>query len=144
MGSKDITISKVNKMILKLIVLAIFYISVIFGQATDCHIPGDINGIIIGSEDVVDYHHCLKKCKDDTYCQYFTYYDYIKACAHFLNATSIDRTCTTCFSGSRDCEIPEPICDVPGRCIGELVQLIPTSSEGQCLGYCKEEWQCEW
>ena len=110
-----------------------------------CHVQGDITGIVLKSEHVVDYNECLQNCKQDPNCSVFTYDDDFKDCAHFLNATFLDDSCTTCISGNRDCQLYQASnCQIEGRCIGELVSVMPKTSEGECLQSCKQDDSCKW
>ena len=47
---------------------------------------------------------CLKNCKDNSKCNWFTYIPKINACELFYNCTSLDTSCTACLSGERNCE----------------------------------------
>ena len=131
-------------MFLVLFVLS-FVTSNIFAEVViDCKVPGEVNGIILTSENAADYYECLENCKYGEYCETFTYYETENNCAHFLNATSLDESCTTCVSGNRDCPILSTNCQVRGRCIGNLVKTASLNSEGECLQACKSDDLCKW
>lgn len=130
-------------------ILAIFTFIIFCGYVhsitIDCRVQGLVNGIILKSEPAESYDDCLQNCIDNNYCEVFTYHDTRKDCAHFLNATSFDDTCTDCLSGNRECPFSVPTsCQVVGNCIGDLVTVIPKNSEGECLQSCKLEDRCNW
>ena len=86
-------------------------------NSQQCHVQGEVNGIVKVAQDVTSYNECLNYCKADPDCTCFTYYKDTQECREFSEYTSLDISCTTCISGEPAC--PEYYnCNIDGFCRG--------------------------
>ena len=86
-----------------------------------CNVPGECSGsTLVGLTFPQNVKECLKHCKDNKECLYFTYYeDGKKYCNQFDGCEIFATNCTKCVSGEVSCpyevenpEVDNPIVDI--------------------------------
>ena len=91
-----------------------------------CNVPGECSGsILVGVTFPQNVKECLKDCKDNKDCLYFTYYeDWLKICNQFDGCKRFATNCTKCVIGEVSC--PDEIqivddrqyqCNLTGMCL---------------------------
>ena len=113
----------------------------VYANGQQCHIQGEVNGVLDFAHVVTSYNECLDYCKVDPACSCFTHYEDIGECVGFSEYLSLDNTCTTCLSGERDCAEYQD-CDIDGFCRGTLVDITIADSEADCLVICQANVNC--
>ena len=83
-----------------------------------CNVPGECSGsTLVGLTFPQNVKECLKDCKDNKECLYFTYFeDGKKYCNQFDGCEIFATNCTKCVSGEVSCpyEVENPEVDVFG------------------------------
>ncbi len=61
--------------------------------------------LFVGEYPAEDAQTCLELCRENTDCEYFTYYGDESQCVNFGNCVVFsDDTCSNCVSGASTCE----------------------------------------
>ena len=59
---------------------------------------------------------CLKHCKSNEDCEWFTFYKSLGLCENLKSCEIIDSEgCSDCLSGHKQCFVQEPVCWVTGK-----------------------------
>ena len=67
---------------------------------------------------------CLEICKNNPLCTWFTFYPTSETCHLSVGCANVDKAqCPLCVSGQTECLVPEPICNVGGQCLGNVLHI---------------------
>jgi hypothetical protein len=84
---------------------------------------------------------CLKFCKSNRDCAWFSFKYENNFCELLNNCTQLEET-TSWISGSGSCRIPE--CWINGKCLGTIYHSEKTKNQNECLDFCKSVHDCNW
>lgn len=97
------------------------------------------------SEAADDEFMCQSLCNFHGDCNWFSYVPSIGVCQELYNCSRIDTDrCPDCLTGQTGCDTEDPVCWVSGECQGNLLGMMESSSEQDCLLACKNDTDCEW
>ncbi len=68
-----------------------------------CWLEGSWVGDPIEKVTLYDSNECLEACKDNGYCNWFTYATIDDRCKMFESCPDLDMSCNTCVSGHTEC-----------------------------------------
>jgi hypothetical protein len=85
---------------------------------------------------------CLKSCKLNDDCGWFSYDYESKFCEAFANCSRLDTTSGHWISGEAECDLPQ--CWIQGECLGLTHDQKKVGSEEECLDLCKSDPACFW
>ena len=114
-------------------------------QQQPCFKPGECKDSFQISGQVVDNQYlCRKECLTNPYCNSFTFFKKTNYCELYRNCAKLDKSCTDCLTGERDCSAPEIKCWLTGRCPGQALTTNTTQSSEDCLKFCQKMPLCNW
>ena len=109
--------------------------------------------------------NCLRTCKSNPVCEWFTYTESAMSCVMYSDCPAIDDSCPDCHTGQKACNPGEchcyiylkftcsynhphmsdtAICGVQGFCDGQIVALDTVASAKECLDMCQVYEDCGW
>jgi len=100
---------------------------------TQCNVPGECIGNLIGAASVSTPADCLLTCKYTEGCLWYTSNPPLEFCALYSTCGYVnDAVCPDCRSGESSC----PLCDLPGLCQGILLHQQEAASQEECQADC--------
>ena len=73
-----------------------------------CFVRGECSeGEIAGKTKSDSIDDCLKACKDNTLCKWFTFYTDFRTCFFYGNCQGINESCENCITAQEECSISQ-------------------------------------
>ena len=95
----------------------------------------------VGESNEQNEIECLKFCKTNPECGWFSFKYENNFCELLNNCTQLEET-NSWISGSGNCRIPE--CWINGKCLGTIYHSEKTKNQNDCLDLCKSVPDCSW
>ena len=115
-----------------------------FTSAQQCDIKGEcFNATLNGISITNNAKECLKECKEDLDCKWFTYNPDGQVCEFLNNCDEINaESCPNCLSGEATCPLYQ--CNLQGICMGNIIHSSTTDTKHECIKQCQTNPICHW
>ena len=134
-----------KSIIMRFLLLANFFSSIVISFAIDCDIPGSCyDNIVIDASDEPNLDNCIQYCRDLNECSWYTYEPESLICGAFKSCDHIsNQSCSSCLSGEVECPLSSE-CDIQGKCEGKVANIIHSPNSRECHLACQANANCRW